>query len=272
MQAGSAPLETPPESPVATLEEAVDRMVAIDAELADDDGVRYFNTLYLEVTREVVARLAGPEIEDPRFLERLAVFFSNAYFRAFEDFARGLGTASGASHAWAPLFAARLDRRIAPIQFALAGMNAHINYDLPIGVRDTCRAFEIAPEEGTPQHRDYVRLNAILADVQERVKPWLASGLLGVLDRVLGRLDDIVAGFSVARARDAAWVHSEALWSIRDDPDLSPAYLRALDRMVGFAGRGLLAPTLLGLGRWADAQGWLPRPARSLLGGVRGPA
>lgn len=269
MHAEFAPLEAPPEGPVATLEEAVDRMVVIDAELAPGDGVRYFNNLYLEVTREVVARLSGDELADPRFLSRLAVFFSNAYFRALDDLDRGMTTGEGVSHAWRPLFAARLNRRVAPIQFALAGMNAHINYDLPIGVRDTCREFDIAPVDGSPQHRDYVHLNEILGDVQERVKPWLAGGLLGVIDRAFGRLDDVVASFSVARARDAAWIHAKALWSMRDDRDLSVAYLRTLDRMVGFAGHGLVVPTLLGLGRWAEAQQWLAPPARQLLGSPR---
>jgi Family of unknown function (DUF5995) len=33
-----------------------------------------------------------------------------------------------------PLFDARHDRRTAPLQFALAGMNAHISHDLAIGV------------------------------------------------------------------------------------------------------------------------------------------
>lgn len=255
------------EGPVQTLDQAVDRMVAIEAALPAGDGVRYFNTLYLEVTREVVRRLGGDELEDPRFLEQLAVLFSNAYFRAFDDWS---GAESKTSPAWAPLFGARRDRRVAPIQFALAGMNAHINYDLPIGVRDTCRAFEVEPRKDTPHHRDYVRLNAILAEVQDRVKAWLATGLLGFLDRAFGRLDDVVAGFSVARARDAAWVHAEALWHIRDEPALSSSYLVTLERMVGFAGRGLLVPTLLGIGRWATDQEWLPGAARSALGAPRG--
>jgi len=242
-------------------------MVRLDAEFPPGDGVRYFNALYLEVTREVVRRVSAGELEDPRFLERLAVFFSNAYFQAVDDFAHG--PASGASRAWAPLFAARFDKRVAPIQFALAGMNAHINYDLPIGVRDTCLALGIVPEDGTPQHRDYVRLNAILEDVQVRVKPALTPGLLGVIDRAFGRLDDVVAGFSVARARDAAWVHAKTLWLMREDRQLSSSYLLALARMVGFAGRGLVAPTLLGLARWSSAQEWLPRPARWLLGAPR---
>ena len=239
-------------------------MVRLDARLTRGDGVRYFNALYLEVTREVIRRLDRGELEDPGFLEALAVLFCNAYFRAVADFTHGAN--AGGSRAWAPLFAVRFDYRVAPIQFALAGVNAHINYDLPIGVRDTCQARRITPRDGTAQHRDYIHLNAILGDVQERVKPWLIPGALGLLDRLLGRLDDIVSGFSVARARDAAWVHAKTLWSLRSDSQLSSSYLITLDHTVGLAGRGLLAPTLLGLSRWSTAQSWLPQPARILLG------
>ena len=253
--------------PVAGLQEAADRMVAIDSALPPGDGVRYFNSLYLEVTREVVRALGGGRLEDPIFLEHLAVFFSNAYFRAVDAFARA---PAEASPAWRPMFAARFDRRVAPIQFALAGMNAHINYDLAIGVRDTCLALDIPPREDTPQHRDYVRLNTILGDVQERIKAQLATGLLGIIDRLLGRLDDVVAGFSVARARDAAWTHGKTLWHLREAPDLTAAHLAALERMVGLAGAGLVRPTLLGLGRWAAAQDWLPGLVKPVLGAPRG--
>jgi hypothetical protein len=48
--------------------------------------------------------------------------------------------------------------------------------------------------------------------------------------------------WDVARARDAAWVQAQALWALRRLPGLSGAYLDALDRTVGFAGRGLLVP------------------------------
>ena len=61
------------------------------------------------------------------------------------------------------------------------------------------------------------------------MKPWLIPGALGLLDRVFGRLDDVVGAFSVARARDAAWVHAKALWSMRSDAQLSHSYLATLD-------------------------------------------
>jgi hypothetical protein len=259
---------TPPELPTshdaaATLDEVVERMVVLEAALPVGDGVGYFNKLYLEVTRAVVRRLRGGEFEQPRFLEHLAVLFSNAYFRALDDFERD---PAAVSRAWAPLLEARARKRVAPIQFVLAGMNAHINYDLPIGVVQTCESFGVSPRDGSAEHRDYLHLNAILGETQEEAKKWLLTGLLGVLDRALGRLDDVVASFSVVRAREAAWIHAKTLWEVRDQRELTRGYLDALEHTVGFAGRGLLRPTLLGLGGWVSRRAELPVQLRTALG------
>jgi hypothetical protein len=48
--------------------------------------------------------------------------------------------------------------------------------------------------------------------------------------------------WKVERARDAAWTNAEALWAIRRLPRLRGEFLATLDRLVGFAGRGLLRP------------------------------
>lgn len=190
----------------ASLDEVIQRMVALEATLPAGDGVGYFNKLYLRVTRALVERLRRGEFAQPRFLEHIAVLLSNAYLRALDDFERDPATVS---RAWAPLVEARTRKRVAPIQFVLAGLNAHINYDIPIGVVETCEAFGVSPREGTAEHRDYLHLNAILGETQDEVKKWLLTGLLGVLDQALGQLDDVVASFSIVRAREAAWVHAE---------------------------------------------------------------
>ena len=52
--------------------------------------------------------------------------------------------------------------------------------------------------------------------------------------------------WDVARARDAAWTNGQALWAPRDEATLAAQFLVTLDRMVGFAGRGLLVPAALG--------------------------
>jgi hypothetical protein len=246
-----------------SVEQAIARMESIGVALPAGDGVGYFNYLYLEVTRELAGRLRAGPFADPVFMERLTVTFAGAYFRAVD------GYPGATSRAWLPLFETRRRRRIAPVQFALAGVNAHINYDLPGVVVDTCEALGSLPLDGSTEHRDYLRLNAVLAEVQERVKPRLLPGALGALDRAFGNLDDVIAMFSVERARDAAWLHAKALWELRGKPELTAAYKETLERTVGLAGRGLLVPTLLGLSGWAAQRERLPEPVRRLLGAPR---
>jgi hypothetical protein len=218
----------------------IGRLEQIEVEFPRRDGVRYFNELYLETTREVANELDAKGFEDPRFLARLDVEFAGLYFEAIE----AADHAGQVPRAWDPLFDARRRRKIASIQFAIAGMNAHINYDLCLALVETCRRLRISPKRNTAQFRDYLHVNEILKRTEARIKRRFATGLTGVADEALGRLDDVVAIWSVARARDAAWVHAESLWAIRGARNVIAAYLLTLGRMVGFAGRGLLVPTL----------------------------
>lgn len=224
-------------------------MEAIIAPLPRADGVSCFTHLYLDVTRGVERQLAGRAFADPRFLERLDVVFAGLFFDAFAAFTHA---PAGAPRAWVPLFEARSQRGIAPLQFALAGMNAHINRDLPVALVTTCRELGVNLEDASPQHADYVQVNTLLARVEAQVKQRYVSGFLRGILRRLDRIDDVVAMWDVGRARDAAWTNGEALWALRDDQRLSQDYLATLDRMVGLAGRGLLRPAgsaLAGLAR-----------------------
>jgi hypothetical protein len=225
------------ESPIASV---IQRMTALERRLPETDGVRRFNDLYLAVTRGVAADFEDGHFEDPDFLAALDVSFAARYFDAVDAVDRG----GKPSAAWEPLFADRSKRRIAPIQFALAGMNAHINFDLCQALVATCEQRGVDLARDSAQHRDYLRVNAILARVEQQVKTRFRGELIDVADEALGRLDDVVAMWSVERARDAAWTHAEVLWKIREDSLLEEAYLDTLAHIVGLAGRGLLVPIL----------------------------
>jgi Family of unknown function (DUF5995) len=225
-----------------TVAGVVARMEAIASPLPRTDGIACFTRLYLAVTQGVQTHLAGTVFQDPRYLERLDIAFADLFFDALGAFQRDPATTP---HAWLPLFQSRSERGIAPLQFALAGMNAHINRDLPVALVSTCRELGVALEEGSPQHHDFETVNTLLASTETQVKQQYVTGWLRAVDRLVhrvDRLDDIVAMWDVGRARDAAWTNAEALWAIRDDAGLAQAYLDSLDRMVGFAGRGLLVP------------------------------
>jgi hypothetical protein len=227
----------------ASVADVIERMHAVLSPLPADDGIACFTRLYLDVTEGVQERLGSLTFADPSFLERLDVLFADLFFAAVESARADDGTLP---RAWAPLFEARSQRGIAPLQFALAGMNAHINRDLPGALVTCCSESRLGLGENTPQHADFERINGLLAAVEARVKQEYLGGWLRRLDRLvhrLDRIDDVVAMWDVSRARDAAWTNAEGLWAIRDDPDLYDRSLAVLDRTVGFASRGLLVPT-----------------------------
>ena len=154
-------------APVGTIQEVIARLEQLESELPVSDGVHWFNRLYLDVTLAVRDYLAKHKLKAPPFLERLDVYFGNAYFAAVD------GSVAHPPHvapAWTPLFDARHDPRIAPLQFALAGMNAHVNHDLAVGVVKTCEALKMNP--GDPQHQDYDAINAILRDRPGGFRRW----------------------------------------------------------------------------------------------------
>jgi hypothetical protein len=123
-------------------------------------------------------------------------------------------------------------------------MNAHINHDLALALVSTCVGGGVTLETGSAAHRDFIKVNTILATVEARVKAEYLTGLIGVADEVLGRIDDVVAIWSVSEARNAAWTHAQMLWAVRGDAGLARAFEDVLDGTVGFASRGLLVPTI----------------------------
>jgi Family of unknown function (DUF5995) len=227
--------------------DVVARLEAILHPLAKADGLACFARLYLAVTEGVQLRLADATFADPAFLTALDVRFATLFFSVVDR--------PPVPRAWAPLFDDRARHGIAPLQFALAGMNAHINRDLPVALVATFEEAGIPLADGSPQHADYVHVNTVLSGVEAEAKQqFLGGGWLRKLDRLIhrfDRIDDVVAMWDVSRARDAAWTNAQALWALRGDRELFDAYLATLDRTVGFAGRGLLVPADTVLARLA---------------------
>jgi hypothetical protein len=190
----------------------------------------------------VRADLERAAFADPAFLERLDAEFATLFVVAVDAYG---SEPEKAPRAWVPLFEARSRRGIAPLQFALAGMNAHINRDLPVALVATCTALHQELSPNSRQHADYERVNDVLARVESRLKARYVTGWLNALDRLLhrcNRLDDVIAMWNVRAARESAWFHAEALWALRGDARLTATYIDTLDHSVGLASRGLLIP------------------------------
>lgn len=226
-----------PVEPVASIDEAVARMEAIAGLLPVADGLACFNRMYLIVTRSIRAQVGAGFFRDPDFMARLDVAFANRYFAAVAAYRVARGRAP---RAWRVLLDSRAEKGLAPLQFALAGMNAHINFDLAAAVTQTCAEHRTAPDKGS-HHADYLKVNETLDALDTEIRQSFEQGVLLELDRHFVDLADLAGAFSITAARDAAWVSAQVLWRLRDDELLAWSYLNSLDRTVGFGGRALLA-------------------------------
>jgi hypothetical protein len=218
---------------VRTVDEVVERLRAIESGLPRRDGMAVFNRVYLQVSELVRDQMREGFFRDARFMERFDVVFAGLYFDSVEAAAAGADVA----RSWAPLVAARRRRGVAPAQFALAGMNAHINHDLAVAVVTTCRR---ARREPATMHDDYERINELLAIVVRPIRQSFLDSLVVEAGAPLSPLADLVSAWSIDNARDAAWVHARTLWELRNVRPLTEAYRRTLARTVGLVGRQML--------------------------------
>jgi hypothetical protein len=226
------------DTPVETADEALQVLSAIVTALPPGDGIWCFTRLYQAVTADVRDALGTATFQNPKWLNRLDAVFANLYFDALSRFLRN---DPGAPRAWYPLFAASSEPRTA-LQFAFAGMNAHINRDLSVALVAVCKETGTDLSRSSAEYRDYVAVNPILEKVEGRIKAEFLTGIFAVADHLLGKLGDVIANFSVVEARAGAWAHAETMWALRSNEILSAAFLDTLDGRVGFAGRGLHVP------------------------------
>ena len=231
-----------PTPAVNSVQDLIIELRKLENSLSSGNGVKWFVRLYREVTEALALELSAGDLEDPAFLELLVLVYGNSVLNVIEDMERH---SKRIARAWAPLYERRNDHRVAPLQFAIAGLNAHTNHDVPIGLVHACRSTGIAPSSDSPQYRDYMKMTALLRRTTDEVKEWLLTGAIEELDRTFGDVDDVIAIWSLQRARQAAWTSGEVLWALRDNDGLTIAYVGVMDRMAGLAGRGLLVPTAL---------------------------
>jgi hypothetical protein len=136
----------------------------------------------------------------------------------------------------------RDDASVAPIQFALAGMNAHINHDLPVAVVTACQDLQTDPDDGS-HHDDYNHVNPLLEAAEQAIRESFESEDVQTVDRDVSAVANVVCNWGILQARAAAWTNAETLWELRRLPTLVHSYLNVLDGTIGLASRGLLVST-----------------------------
>ena len=212
-------------------------MQSIDGLLPSSDGLKWFNKLYSMVTQQIDLKPPPNGWEDATWLTRLAVVFANFYFAAI---ANALEQNPDVASSWRALFEARNKTGIDRIQFALTGMNAHINHDLALALLQTNDELHMTPPLESPEHDDYEQVNGLLEQVLPSALNLLAAGIVGELAQDTGKVGRLLAIWNVRAARDLAWDFAGHLRNLEGaSRDLA---LDVQDRLSGVIGRTLLLP------------------------------
>ncbi|MGW4234518.1 DUF5995 family protein [Streptomyces sp. NPDC004980] len=225
-----------PAGPVGTVTDVgavIERMRTFRSDWPPADGVAVFNQVYLTVTEAVGGRIADGAFPDREAVSALDVRFAEHYLTAVDTHAAG----GRPPDCWRPLFQFRHHPGVRPLQFALAGINAHIGHDLALAVVDTCRTLGCAPAD---LEEEFERVGDLLVMLEERIRDDLMPGpdLLEVADP----LTHLASTWNLERAREASWSAARVLWRLRGVPPLAEEFRTRMDAGIGLVGRFLLTP------------------------------
>jgi uncharacterized protein DUF5995 len=224
---------------INTIEGVIVRMREIGDSTGPEDGVHQFNTVYLHTTEAIRDKLGDSFFKNPNFVEHLDVVFANRYFAAVDAATAG----QPVDAAWRPLFDSRSDPGIRAIQFVVAGMNAHINQDLPLAVVNACETAGVSPSDDALA-RDYRAINEVLGENESETRLSLMDNHVREFGKPLEPLVHLIDSWSITQAREAAWVRFQVLWLLRVQPWLFDDSVAVFSKTVGMTSRHLLTPVL----------------------------
>jgi hypothetical protein len=223
---------------VVDLLEAVQGLLNRLPPLHADNPVADFNRLYTTITKDILARYGLGGFADPEFLNCLDVEFAKRYFNALRLW--GIGSPD-TPEAWMVLFRRCDDRQLRSLPCAVAGVNAHINYDLPFALVSTWE--QVGFQDGdSPQHQDFLLINDVFFEAIPNLRHSYLDTWGRYIDRLNGGFDDWYQNLLIELTRDIAWDRAVRLWLLRRDPSASEGERANFDHRTALAGRVLLSP------------------------------
>lgn len=226
-----------------TMDDLLVAMETVDRLSDDDDGFKHFNWLYWQVTQRIRQDCAGMKWQSPQWLDTLVVVFGRLYF---EGRRQCIMDPDRAPLAWLVMHERRSTPGVSRVQYGLAGMSAHINRDLLLAVLAACDACGIPQRWWGPEHRDFLRVNKILDEIEITAMQAMATGVIRDVCRRIEPFDRIIAMTFVSRARDLAWANATIYRALRGSA-AQAMFLRGVDEAAAQLGKALLVPTELPL-------------------------
>jgi len=185
----------------------------------------------------VRAKIGTSYFADDQRMEVLDATFAGRYLTAFRQWRAGDPAISAC---WQVPFTAVAGPRLILLQNLLAGMNAHINYDLGIATAQV--AGTLAGLDSL--HGDFDKINDLLGCLVPTVFAELGelSPLIHLVEEVGEADEEKLVDVAMDGARDFAWLLANELVILRDLPDLRQRLLSLKDREAARLGKKVVAP------------------------------
>jgi hypothetical protein len=171
------------------------------------DRREIFLRCYMMMTSNTLAAIGDEEFRDPPWVARLLQRFAEYYFEALHDYDHRPGDCP---EVWRLTHDAAKDEKTWALQHLLLGVNAHINYDLALTVAELLQDEwdDIGEAKRVQRYEDYCQVNVIIARTIDAVQDEVlqpAMPVMGVLDAVMGRMDEFLISRFITRWRDTVW-------------------------------------------------------------------
>lgn len=221
--------------------------------LATGDGLACFNHLYTVITKQVQKDYLAGRFASGDFITRLDVAFANRYLSAVD------AEVHAAPGPWRCLLEMRSDRRISPLAFAVAGVSAHVNFDLAFAVVETGTQMG---RLNLVDHSDYQHLNTIFFREMRKLRQHFEDPAERRFERTFGltSMENVLGDVVVVVSRYMAWQKAHRLWTQRAIAGVEAAADHSTARSVGAFNTGLLV-----------ADGYLRQAASMVTGITRRP-
>jgi hypothetical protein len=172
------------------------------------------------MTGNTLRALDEGQFHDPQWVSRLLHLFADYYFLALDAYEQNDARTPAV---WRMAFDAAAQQQTQVLQDLLLGINAHINYDLVLTLVDMLEPewAALSPDQRRQRYEDHSHVNTIIAATVDSVQDQVVtpdSRWLGVVDWVLGPLDEHMAARLIRGWREEVWQQAVQMLATAD-PD-----------------------------------------------------
>ena len=183
-----------------------------------NDNRAIFLRAYHVMTTQVNAAVHGGNVDfevpiffDPDWVDRLAGRFARLYFQSLQK---------PVCDAWARAYEQARSGRSSVLQNMLLGINAHINFDLALGIHEVLQEEGDAddPELMARRKFDHDQMNNVLMRCNPKIQEVLTREFGGgarLFSGLCGRLDELLTVAGLRYYRDRVWCNTLGLLSAR---------------------------------------------------------